>query len=145
MKRPSSRLSLANNNPVIEVGDRVTVISSGNRGICRFSGSTDFAGGHWIGVELDNPEGKNDGSLEGIQYFEASENHGIFVRAGQLQLVRDSRDCTTDNLRIIPLAKVSDHLYLLLLRFLLLLLLVNRSHRTPRCLPLKRVGSNLEE
>ena len=86
-RRSSSRLSLNNNNPVIEVGERVTVISTGLQGTVRFSGPTDFAGGHWIGCELDEPLGKNDGSVDKIKYFEAHPNYGIFVRSGQLQLV----------------------------------------------------------
>ena len=86
-RRSSSRLSLSNNNPVIEVGDRVTVIATGLQGIVRFSGPTDFAGGHFIGIDLDDPKGKNDGSVENIKYFNAAPNHGLFVRSGQLKLV----------------------------------------------------------
>ena len=97
-RRSSSRLSLNNNNPVIEVGDRVTVISSGLQGICRFSGSTDFAGGNWIGVELDEASGKNDGSVGGIKYFDSADGHGIFMRAAQLQLVRLSIYIATSNI-----------------------------------------------
>lgn len=45
-------------------------------GTLRFCGSTDFSGGLWAGVELDRPEGKNDGSVAGVQYFTCRMKHG---------------------------------------------------------------------
>jgi dynactin complex subunit len=86
-RRSSSRLSLANKDPTIDVGDVVLLLSSSSEGIVRFSGPTEFAGGHWIGIELKEPIGKNDGSVQDVRYFECAENHGIFVRAAQVRLV----------------------------------------------------------
>ena len=37
-------------------------------------------GGLWLGVELVDPVGKNNGSLEGTQYFSCINNHGLFVK-----------------------------------------------------------------
>lgn len=37
-------------------------------GVLRFMGTTEFAPGIWCGIELDNPVGKNDGSVSGKRY-----------------------------------------------------------------------------
>ncbi|VDD77637.1 unnamed protein product [Mesocestoides corti] len=61
----------------LQVGDRVQV--SGSRvGTVRFIGPTDFAAGDWVGIELDDPLGKNDGSVMGRRYFTCKPNHGLF-------------------------------------------------------------------
>ncbi|CAE7947644.1 Pgant2 [Symbiodinium sp. KB8] len=42
--------------------------------------TTQFAAGPWIGVELDTPDGKNDGTIQGERYFDCKAGHGIFAR-----------------------------------------------------------------
>ena len=44
----------------------------------RYCGTVEFASGIWVGVELDTPDGKNDGVVKGTLYFKCSPNHGIF-------------------------------------------------------------------
>lgn len=51
----------------LELGDRVALRSL--VGNVRFIGETHFAAGIWIGIELEEPVGKNDGSVDGIRYF----------------------------------------------------------------------------
>lgn len=53
----------------------------GKRGVIKFVGKTQFAPGVWVGVELIEPTGKNNGSLNGVEYFTCSKpgNYGIFV------------------------------------------------------------------
>lgn len=58
-------------------------------GYIRFIGKTKFAHGMWIGVELEQEFGKNDGSLKGVRYFRCNENYGTFVRADKLSLVKN--------------------------------------------------------
>jgi hypothetical protein len=57
------------------------------RGHVRFIGPTKFGTGTWIGVELDQSAGKNDGSVKGVRYFSCVENRGVFVRADKLTQV----------------------------------------------------------
>eukprot|EP00929_Paragymnodinium_shiwhaense_P086505 TRINITY_DN4700_c0_g1_i2.p1 TRINITY_DN4700_c0_g1~~TRINITY_DN4700_c0_g1_i2.p1 ORF type:complete len:1008 (+),score=259.82 TRINITY_DN4700_c0_g1_i2:193-3216(+) len=63
-------------------GARVKVNSSGQElaGTVRFNGTTSFASGDWTGIELDTPDGKNDGSMKGTRYFTCPPAHGLFVR-----------------------------------------------------------------
>ena len=42
--------------------------------------------GPWIGVILDDPVGKNDGSVAGTRYFECSQSCGVFVRAEKVEV-----------------------------------------------------------
>ncbi|XP_066436605.1 coiled-coil domain-containing protein 187 isoform X2 [Eleutherodactylus coqui] len=66
-----------------EIGDRVLVKLS-KPGTLMYKGLTSFKVGYWAGVALDKPEGDNDGTYEGIRYFECSKNCGVFVRPGQI-------------------------------------------------------------
>ena len=47
-------------------------------GIVSYIGTTDFAPGKWIGLTLDEPKGKNDGSVQGRVYFECQDKHGNY-------------------------------------------------------------------
>lgn len=43
------------------------------------TGETDFAAGQWAGIELDDPVGKNDGSVAGKRYFDSKAKFGLFA------------------------------------------------------------------
>ncbi|XP_013204718.1 kinesin-like protein KIF13B [Microtus ochrogaster] len=61
------------------------VVGTSKTGIVRYIGPTDFQEGTWIGVELDLPSGKNDGSIGGKQYFKCSPGYGLLVRPGRVR------------------------------------------------------------
>ena len=42
--------------------------------------------GIWIGIEYDEPVGKNDGSVEGTSYFTCPPGHGAFVRPTKVRV-----------------------------------------------------------
>lgn len=65
------------------VGERVWV--NGNKpGFIQFLGETQFAPGQWAGIVLDEPIGKNDGSVAGVRYFQCEPLRGIFTRPSKL-------------------------------------------------------------
>lgn len=73
----------------IEVGARVEVLGKDVCGRVAYVGSTSFSVGRWVGVVLDEPKGKNNGTVQGRTYFSCADNHGIFVRQLQLRLLDD--------------------------------------------------------
>uniref|UniRef100_A0A8C5RB93 CAP-Gly domain containing linker protein 2 n=1 Tax=Laticauda laticaudata TaxID=8630 RepID=A0A8C5RB93_LATLA len=65
------------------MGERVWV-NGVKPGIIQYLGETQFAPGQWAGVVLDDPVGKNDGSVGGVRYFECQPLQGIFTRPSKL-------------------------------------------------------------
>lgn len=63
------------------VGDRCQVFPGDRLGTVRFVGRlAALKPGFWIGVEFDEPVGKNDGKVKGQTVFECRANYGGFVR-----------------------------------------------------------------
>ncbi|KAM5180242.1 CAP-Gly domain-containing linker protein 2 [Mantella aurantiaca] len=65
------------------VGERVWV-NGVKPGVVQYLGETQFAPGQWAGVVLDDPVGKNDGSVGGVRYFDCPSMQGIFTRPSKL-------------------------------------------------------------
>ncbi|XP_019734720.1 uncharacterized protein LOC109521340 [Hippocampus comes] len=63
----------------LKEGEFVTV-GTNKSGVVRYVGPTDFAQGVWVGVELEVPAGKNDGSVGGKHYFHCNPGYGVLVR-----------------------------------------------------------------
>ncbi len=68
------------------VGDEVIVqVGHGHSerevgGTIRFVGRTKFAAGTWLGICLEEPRGRNDGSVNGEEYFSCDAHHGVFLK-----------------------------------------------------------------
>ncbi|XP_033308216.1 dynactin subunit 1-like isoform X3 [Bombus bifarius] len=77
-----------------KVGQRVEVPGKDCQGIIAYIGHPSFASGKWIGVILDEPKGKNNGTIKGQCYFKCAENHGMFVRQSQLILLDEAGNRT---------------------------------------------------
>ncbi|KAI5609408.1 kinesin-like protein KIF13B isoform X2 [Silurus asotus] len=60
--------------------DEYVTVGSNKNGTVRYIGPTDFADGIWVGVELDVPAGKNDGSVGGRHYFHCNPGYGVLVK-----------------------------------------------------------------
>lgn len=104
--RSNSRQASRSNSPVpspqangtdeslgFQIGDGVMVAGQKN-GIVRFIGRTQFAAGVWLGIELDQPVGKNDGSVSGIRYFDCKPSYGVFAPPSKVTRIGDSSQRT---------------------------------------------------
>lgn len=67
----------------LKEGEFVTV-GTNKSGTVRYIGPTDFAEGTWVGVELEVPAGKNDGSVGGKHYFHCNPGYGVLVRPDRI-------------------------------------------------------------
>lgn len=79
---------------VLQLGTRVQVAAG--LGHVRFVGQTSFAAGKWVGVELDDATGKNDGSVAGKRYFDTQEARGVFVRPSQVLILDEAEQNDTE-------------------------------------------------
>lgn len=66
------------------IAGQLVQLTEDRTGIIRFIGQTTFATGEWIGVELDDPIGKNNGSVKGVKYFQCRPGHGMFLRSSAI-------------------------------------------------------------
>lgn len=73
----------------ITLGSRCRVISAEGekRGVVRYVGKCSvLPKGWWIGVEYDEPVGKNDGSVNNLRCFDCSQGYGAFVRPNLVEI-----------------------------------------------------------
>lgn len=66
-------------DPIVKVGQTV-LAQNGSQGVVKYVGALHIASGEWVGLELPDSTGKNDGSVKGERYFDCQSGHGIFIR-----------------------------------------------------------------
>ncbi|KAJ3208723.1 hypothetical protein HK099_008671 [Clydaea vesicula] len=62
-----------------KVGDKIKIRHDPRQGTLMFLGETKFSEGIWAGLALDNPDGKNNGTVQNVRYFECEDQHGVFI------------------------------------------------------------------
>ena len=60
----------------VAIGQTVQVLADGRLATVRYVGQPHFAAGDWVGIELGDESGKNDGSVQGERYFECDMGSG---------------------------------------------------------------------
>lgn len=75
----------------MKVGDRCRIISIGGerRGSIRFIGkieALDEGEGIWVGIEFDEPVGKNNGLIGKTVIFSCRDKHGSFVKPDKVEV-----------------------------------------------------------
>ncbi|XP_052129716.1 restin homolog isoform X7 [Frankliniella occidentalis] len=87
----------------LKLGERVIVMSSqtgSKAGVLRYKGPTAFAAGEWCGVELDDPMGKNDGSVAGTRYFDCEPKFGLFAPVHKVSRSPAPKRMSTANCKV---------------------------------------------
>jgi hypothetical protein len=67
-------------NEVFNLGEKIYLHGLKKWGTVRYFGDALFSDGKWIGVELLEEIGRNDGTVQGHRYFTCKPKHGVFVR-----------------------------------------------------------------
>ncbi|KAK3696135.1 hypothetical protein LTR37_018106 [Vermiconidia calcicola] len=72
--------------PALAAGQKIE-LNDGRVATIRFVGTTSFQTGDWVGVELEEATGKNDGSVKGERYFQCEQGYGMFLRPAGVRQV----------------------------------------------------------
>lgn len=71
----------------MKLGERCEVNPGGKRGEIKFIGKIPaIAAGWFVGVQYDEPVGKNDGSCKGTRYFDCPPKFGGFLRPDKISV-----------------------------------------------------------
>ena len=72
--------------PELLPGDRCKTEPGGRNAEVRFVGKVPGMRGFWVGVQYDEPVGKNDGTAKGTRYFECPPKYGGFLRPDKIEV-----------------------------------------------------------
>ncbi len=72
----------------LQIGQAVELLD-GRNAIVRYLGNPHFAAGDWVGIELEDGSGKNDGAVKGQRYFDCLPSHGMFVKPTGIRIEED--------------------------------------------------------
>ncbi len=91
----------------LSVGLEVKIKSKEDMGSAtiRFIGETAFSTGYWVGLELHQGGGKNNGMINDVQYFTCDDNRGLFVRPSQVEVVEEVKTSTGNAEKLVALVK----------------------------------------
>jgi tubulin-specific chaperone B len=64
---------------MIKIGSKIRLNNKLN-GTVKYIGDLHNKEGTWIGLELDDSGGRNNGTVDGRKYFDCKEKHGMFIR-----------------------------------------------------------------
>ena len=75
----------------MQVGQRCRIINieGERRGVIKYIGkiqNLDSGKNVWVGIDFDEPVGKNNGIIDGVKIFECRSNHGSFVKPKQVEV-----------------------------------------------------------
>ncbi|KAF2724140.1 hypothetical protein K431DRAFT_282405 [Polychaeton citri CBS 116435] len=73
-------MASSSSNPLQLAPGQKVELNDGRTATVRFFGPTNFQTGEWVGVELEDGSGKNDGSVKGDRYFECEMGFGMFLK-----------------------------------------------------------------
>lgn len=67
-------------NEIFSVGEKIYLHGLKKWGTVKYFGDALFSDGKWVGVELNEEIGRNDGTVQGHRYFTCKPKYGVFVR-----------------------------------------------------------------
>ena len=84
LRRPSNTDAVLNEDTSNMMVGMTVWVDGNKRGRIAYIGEVHFAKGEKAGVHLDQPKGKNNGTVGGIMYFQCEPRRGVFSRLYRL-------------------------------------------------------------